>query len=185
MTIELRAIKRLAAVVTLAGVASQTLSGCLFATSTPVIAAQVASTAVLTGVSLSGQLPAVSTPSQAAAAGLTQQRLCIELNPPDAIPELIPAMQSRLHAYGITSMVYSPGTWPTGCTVLSYSVRRTWRNSMWGTGTTEYVAYATLTLTRNGNILNTVYYDSQRSSMDNWSSVSVKIAQLVDKLVVY
>ncbi|VVE31432.1 hypothetical protein [Pandoraea soli] len=47
---------------------------------------------------------------------------------PDGISDLLPAIQGRLSAYGIASLVYRPGTWPRGCMVLNHSVPRAWRN---------------------------------------------------------
>ncbi|MCI3206984.1 MULTISPECIES: hypothetical protein [Pandoraea] len=177
-------MKRLAMVLALAAVASVTLGGCLFATPAPVIAAQVAATMVSTGVVLSDQLPSISPPTQAAAPELLSHNMCIEL-PSDGISDLLPAIQGRLRAYGIVSTIYSPGTWPTGCVVLNYNVRRAWRNSLWGNAPSEYLAYATLTLSQNGSVINTVYFDGRSSTVESWSASNSRMAQLVDRLVVF
>ncbi|WP_281718084.1 hypothetical protein [Pandoraea apista] len=177
-------MKRLAMVLALAAASSVTLGGCLFATPVPVVAAQVAATMVTTGVTLSDQLPSVSAPTKQAAPELLAHNMCIEL-PQDGISDLLPAIQGRLRAYGIVSTIYSPGTWPTGCVVLNYSVRRAWRNSLWGNAPSEYLAYATLTLSQNGSVINTVYFDGQSSTVESWSASNTRMAQLVDKLVVF
>ncbi|QHE94516.1 hypothetical protein [Pandoraea fibrosis] len=175
---------RLAIVLALAAAASATLGGCLFATPVPVIAAQVASSVVTTGVMLSDQLPSVVPPTEPAAPELLSRSLCIELAP-DGISDLLPAIQGRLRAYGIVSTIYSPGTWPTGCVVLNYTVRRAWRNSLWGSAPSEYLAYATLTLSQNGSVMNTVYFDGRTSTVESWSASNSRMAQLVDRLVVF
>ncbi|WP_287497123.1 hypothetical protein [Pandoraea sp. CB10b_02] len=175
---------RLAMVLALAAAASATLGGCLFATPVPVVAAQVAATVVTTGAALSDQLPPVQPPSEPAAPELLSHNMCIELAP-DGISDLLPAIQGRLRAYGIVSTIYSPGTWPAGCIVLNYQVRRAWRNSLWGTAPTEYLAYATLTLSRDGAIINTVYFDGRSSTIESWSASNSRMAQLVDRLVVF
>ena len=177
-------MKRLAMVLALAALASVSLGGCLFATPTPVIAAQIAATMVSTGVVLSDQLPSISPPSAAAAPELLSRNMCIELSP-DGISDLLPAIQGRLRAYGIISTIYSPGTWPTGCVVLNYTVRRAWRNSLWGSSPSEYLAYATLTLSQNGSVINTVYFDGRASTVESWSASNSRMAQLVDRLVVF
>ncbi|MDR3396850.1 MAG: hypothetical protein P4M06_04745 [Pandoraea sp.] len=177
-------MKRLAMVLALAAAASATLGGCLFATPVPVIAAQVASSVVTTGVMLSDQLPSVAPPTEPPAPELLSRNLCIELAP-DGISDLLPAIQGRLRAYGIVSTIYSPGTWPTGCVVLNYTVRRAWRNSLWGSAPSEYLAYATLTLSQNGAVMNTVYFDGRSSTIESWSASNSRMAQLVDRLVVF
>ncbi|AVF38753.1 hypothetical protein [Pandoraea apista] len=177
-------MKRLAMVMALAVAASASLGGCLFTTPVPVLAAQVASSVVATGVVMSDQLPSVVPPTEPAAPELLSSNLCIELAP-DGISDLLPAIQGRLRAYGIVSMIYSPGTSPTGCVVLNYAVRRAWRNALWGNSPTEYLAYATLTLSKNGSVINTVYFDGRSSTVQSWSASNSRIAQLVDRLVVF
>lgn len=177
-------MKRLAIVLMLATAASATLGGCLFTTPVPVLAAQVASSMVSTGVMLSDQLPSIVPPTAPAAPELLAHNLCIELSP-DGISDLLPAIQGRLRAYGIVSTIYSPGTWPTGCVVLNYSVRRAWRNALWGNTLSEYLAYATLTLTRDGSVINTVYFDGRSRTVESWSASNSRMAQLVDRLVVF
>ncbi|WP_374623521.1 hypothetical protein [Pandoraea sp.] len=177
-------MKRLARVLALAAAASATLNGCLFATPVPVLAAQVASSVVTTGMALSDQLPSVTPPTEPAAPELLSHNVCIELAP-DGISDLLPAIQGRLRAYGIMSAIYSPGTSPTGCLVLNYSVRRAWRNSLWGNAPSEYLAYATLTLSQNGAVINTVYFDGRSKSVESWSASNSRMAQLVDRLVVF
>ncbi|VVE88973.1 hypothetical protein [Pandoraea bronchicola] len=177
-------MKRLAMVLALAAAASATLGGCLFATPVPVMVAQVASSVVSAGVVVGDQMPSVLPPSQSAAPELLSHNLCIELSP-DGISDLLPAIQGRLRAYGIASMIYSPGTSPTGCVVLNYTVRRAWRNSLWGNVPSEYLAYATLTLSQNGAVMNTVYFDGRSSTVDSWSASNSRMAQLVDRLVVF
>jgi len=177
-------MKRLAAVLALAAAASAMLGGCLFATPVPVVAAQVAASVVTTGVVLADQLPSVVPPTQPAAPELMSRNLCIELGS-DGVSDLLPAIQGRLRAYGIVSTIYSPGTWPTGCVVLNYTVRRAWRNSLWGSAPSEYLAYATLTLSQNGSVMNTVYFDGRTSTVESWSGANARMAQLVDRLVVF
>ncbi|VVD84202.1 hypothetical protein PCO31111_01282 [Pandoraea communis] len=177
-------MRRLATVLALAAAASATLGGCLFTTPVPVIAAQVASSVVTTGAMLSDQLPSIVPPTEPAAPELLSRSLCIELAP-DGISDLLPAIQGRLRAYGIVSTIYSPGTWPAGCVVLNYSVRRAWRHSLWGSAPSEYLAYATLTLSQNGSVMNTVYFDGRSSTIESWSASNSRMAQLVDRLVVF
>ncbi|AKM30478.1 hypothetical protein AB870_10740 [Pandoraea faecigallinarum] len=175
---------RLAMVLALAAMASVTLGGCLFATPAPVIAAQVAASMVSTGVVLSDQLPSIAPPTEPAAPELLSRGMCIELSA-DGISDLLPAIQGRLRAYGIVSTIYSPGTSPTGCVVLNYTVRRAWRNSLWGSAPSEYLAYATLTLSQNGSVINTVYFDGRTSTVESWSASNSRMAKLVDRLVVF
>ncbi|WP_322881069.1 hypothetical protein [Pandoraea sputorum] len=177
-------MKRLAMVLALAATASATLNGCLFTTPAPILAAQVAASVVSTGAVLSDQLPSVSPPTQPAAPELLSRNMCIELAQ-DGISDLLPAIQGRLRAYGIISTIYSPGTWPTGCVVLNYTVRRAWRNSLWGSSPSEYLAYATLTLSQDGSVINTVYFDGRSSTVESWSASNARMAQLVDRLVVF
>ncbi|AJC20401.1 hypothetical protein [Pandoraea pulmonicola] len=177
-------MKRLAAVLALAAATSATLGGCFLATPVPVVAAQVAATVVTTGAVLADQLPSVQPPSVPAAPELLSHNMCIELAP-DGVSDLLPAIQGRLRAYGIVSTIYSPGTWPAGCVVLNYQVRRAWRNSLWGATPSEYLAYATLTLSHNGSIINTVYFDGRSSTVESWSASNSRMVQLVDRLVAF
>ncbi|WP_090802112.1 hypothetical protein [Paraburkholderia tuberum] len=99
------------------------------------------------------------------------QHLCIEVNPTVSVGDFVPALQLALERRGIHSDIYNPGTSPAGCEArLVY-------DAAIGYGRRS-------TLIQSGRILVTARYQTGGLNTDRFSSASVKLGGLIERMVV-
>lgn len=110
--------------------------------------------------------------------------VCIEWNGAVALSDFVPSLQNELLKHNVQSRVYDAGTQSTACPVtLSYTGFVQWDTKVFSDGYSPYLAYASLTLRRDGRVMGTAQYRIGSLGQDKWSSVSDKIGPLLDALL--
>jgi hypothetical protein len=113
------------------------------------------------------------------------RNVCIEVNQTVSVGDFVPALQLALDRRGIRSEVYNPGTSPAGCEArLVYNAAVDYGRRSFSDETIQYLSIIDLTLIRDGRILVTARYQTGGLNTDRFSSASVKLNGLIDKMVV-
>ncbi len=111
--------------------------------------------------------------------------VCIEVNQLVSVGDFVPALQLALDKRGIRSDVYNPGTSPAGCEArLVYNASVDYGRRSFSDEATQYLSMIDLTLIQHGKILVTARYQTGGLGVDRFSSASVKLDGLIDKMVV-
>nr|WP_241018727.1 hypothetical protein [Paraburkholderia sp. Tr-20389] len=111
--------------------------------------------------------------------------VCIEVNQLVSVGDFVPALQLALDKRGIRSDVYNPGTSPAGCEArLVYNASVDYGRRSFSDEATQYLSMIDLTLIQHGRILVTARYQTGGLGVDRFSSASVKLDGLIDKMVV-
>ncbi|CAG9270740.1 conserved hypothetical protein [Paraburkholderia caribensis] len=111
--------------------------------------------------------------------------VCIEVNQLVSVGDFVPALQLALDKRGIRSDVYNPGTSPAGCEArLVYNASVDYGRRSFSDEPTQYLSMIDLTLIQHGRILVTARYQTGGLGVDRYSSASVKLDGLIDKMVV-
>jgi hypothetical protein len=111
--------------------------------------------------------------------------VCIEVNQLVSVGDFVPALQLALDRRGIRSDVYNPGTSPAGCEArLVYNASVDYGRRSFSDEATQYLSMIDLTLIQHGRILVTARYQTGGLGVDRFSSASVKLDGLIDKMVV-
>jgi hypothetical protein len=111
--------------------------------------------------------------------------VCIEVNQMVSVGDFVPALQLALDRRGIRSDVYNPGTSPAGCEArLVYNASVDYGKRSFSDEATQYLSMIDLTLIQHGRILVTARYQTGGLGVDRFSSASVKLDGLIDKMVV-
>ena len=111
--------------------------------------------------------------------------VCIEVNPNVSVRDLVPAIQLALERRGVRSGVYNPGASPAGCDAeLVYNAIVAYGRRSFTQLPVQYVSAIDLTLIEHGRIVITARYETARLDVDRFSSASVKVRGLIDRMVV-
>ena len=111
--------------------------------------------------------------------------VCIEVNQLVSVGDFVPALQLALDRRGIRSDVYNPGTSPAGCEArLVYNASVDYGRRSFSDSATQYLSMIDLTLIQGGRILVTARYQTGGLGVDRFSSASVKLDGLIEKMVV-
>ncbi|OUL87936.1 hypothetical protein CA601_20150 [Paraburkholderia hospita] len=111
--------------------------------------------------------------------------VCIEVNQLVSVGDFVPALQLALDKRGIRSDVYNPGTSPAGCEArLVYNASVDYGRRSFSDEPMQYLSMIDLTLIQHGRILVTARYQTGGLGVDRYSSASVKLDGLIDKMVV-
>ncbi len=111
--------------------------------------------------------------------------VCIELNQAVSVGDFVPSLQLALEKRGVQSDVYYPGTSPSSCEAqLVYSASVDYGRRSFSEESKPYLSAIDLTLLRNGRILVTARYETRGLGLDRFSSASVKLTGLIDRMVV-
>jgi hypothetical protein len=111
--------------------------------------------------------------------------VCIEVNQLVSVGDFVPALQLALDRRGIRSDVYNPGTSPAGCEArLVYNASVDYGKRSFSDEAIQYLSMIDLTLIQHGRILVTARYQTGGLGVDRFSSASVKLDGLIDKMVV-
>jgi hypothetical protein len=113
------------------------------------------------------------------------QHVCIEVNPTVSVGDFVPALQLALERRGIRSDVYNPGTSPAGCEArLVYNAAIDYGRRSFSDESIQYLSIIDLTLIQSGRILVTARYQTGGLNTDRFSSASVKLGGLIERMVV-
>lgn len=113
------------------------------------------------------------------------KEVCIEWNSSVALSDFVPSLQSELQKHGVLSRVYNAGTQPTNCPLtMAYNAFIKWDVKAFSSSYSPYLAYASLTLRREGRVVGTAQYQIGSFGQDKWGATSTKLGPLVDALVV-
>ncbi|GGP17899.1 cell division protein FtsI [Silvimonas iriomotensis] len=159
------------------------LSGCVVVPTIPVgelVTAAADGIATVTSAASSGNSGA---PFEYVRPYLSLKEVCIDWNEVVAVPDFVPSLQLLLKRYGVESRVYSPGTAPTGCAELTYTASRKWERRYGRDEDSSYLASASLTLRRNGQLLGSATYEAGNFGFDKWKNTGAKLAPVVDTLL--
>ncbi len=111
--------------------------------------------------------------------------VCIEVNQLVSVNDFVPALQMALDRRGIRSDVYNPGTSPASCEArLAYNASVDYGRRSFSDESIQYLSMIDLTLIKDGRILVTARYQTGGLGVDRFSSSSVKLDGLIDKMVV-
>lgn len=111
--------------------------------------------------------------------------VCIEVNQLVSVGDFVPALQLALDKRGIRSDVYNPGTSPAWCEArLVYNASVDYGRRSFSDEPMQYLSMIDLTLIQHGRILVTARYQTGGLGVDRYSSASVKLDGLIDKMVV-
>ncbi|WP_245763308.1 hypothetical protein [Paraburkholderia diazotrophica] len=111
--------------------------------------------------------------------------VCIEVNQTVSVGDFVPALQLALDRRGVRSDVYNPGTSPAGCEArLVYNASVDYGRRSFSDQAVQYLSMIDLTLIQHGRILVTARYQTGGLGVDRFSSTSVKVNGLIDKMVV-
>ena len=111
--------------------------------------------------------------------------VCIEVNQLVSVGDFVPALQLALDKRGIRSDVYNPGTSPAGCEArLVYNASVDYGRRSFSDEPMQYLSMIDRTLIQHGRILVTARYQTGGLGVDRYSSASVKLDGLIDKMVV-
>ncbi|MEX3789980.1 hypothetical protein [Paraburkholderia sp. BR14374] len=113
------------------------------------------------------------------------QHVCIEVNPTVSVGDFVPALQLALERRGIRSDVYNPGTSPAGCEArIVYNAAIDYGRRSFSDESIQYLSIIDLTLIQSGRILVTARYQTGGLNTDRFSSASVKLGGLIERMVV-
>ncbi|NML33786.1 hypothetical protein [Paraburkholderia antibiotica] len=113
------------------------------------------------------------------------RHVCIEVNPTVSVGDFVPALQLALDKRGIHSDVYNPGTSPAGCEArLVYNAAIDYGRRSFSDASIQYLSIIDLTLIQDGRILVTARYQTGGLNTDRFSSASVKLGGLIERMVV-
>ncbi|WP_241024310.1 hypothetical protein [Burkholderia sp. Ac-20365] len=111
--------------------------------------------------------------------------VCIEVNQMVSVGDFVPALQLALDKRGIRSDVYNPGTSPASCEArLVYNASVDYGRRSFSDEAIQYLSMIDLTLIQHGRILVTARYQTGGLGVDRFSSASVKLDGLIDRMVV-
>ncbi|MBB5189483.1 hypothetical protein HNQ50_000193 [Silvimonas terrae] len=159
------------------------LTGCIVVPTIPVgelVAATADGIATVTSAASGG---GSNQPFEYTRPYLSLKEVCIDWNEVVAVPDFVPSVQLLLKRYGVESRVYSPGTAPIGCAELTYTATRKWERRFGRDEDSSYMASASLTLRRNGQLLGSASYESGNYGFDKWKNTGAKLAPVVDTLL--
>lgn len=112
------------------------------------------------------------------------KEVCIEWNGTVALSDFVPSLQAELQKHGVLSRVYNAGTQPTNCPLtLAYNAFIKWDVKAFSNNYSPYLAFASLTLRREGRVVGNAQYRIGSFGQDKWGSTSSKLAPLVDALL--
>ncbi|MDE1180681.1 hypothetical protein [Paraburkholderia sp.] len=111
--------------------------------------------------------------------------VCIEVNQNVSVSDFVPALQLALYRRGVRSDVYNPGTAPVACEArIVYNAAVEYGRRAFSEEPTPYLSVIDLTLIQEGRIAVTARYQTGGLGHDRFSSSSVKLGGLIDKMVV-
>ena len=112
------------------------------------------------------------------------KEVCIEWNGSVALSDFVPSLQSELKKHGVLSRVYNAGTQPTDCPLtMAYNAFIKWDIKAFSSNYSPYLAFASLTLRREGRVVGTAQYRIGSFGQDKWGSTTSKLGPLVEALV--
>ncbi|OLL29643.1 hypothetical protein BTH42_21650 [Burkholderia sp. SRS-W-2-2016] len=168
-----------AAFVTLAAALTLSLNGCAW---TLISAADATGSVIQAGYAIASNY---SSPTFVNGRPADVQHVCIEVNPTVSVGDFVPALQLVLDRRGIRSDVYNPGTAPAGCEArLVYNAAIEYGRRSFSDASIQYLSIIDLTLIQNGRILVTARYQTGGLNTDRFSSASVKLSGLIERMVI-
>lgn len=153
------------------------LSGCAW---TVITTADAIGSVTQAGIAVSSQY---SSPTYVTGKPARVKHVCIELNTAVPDQDLVPALRVAFSSYGVTSMVYNPGTAPPDCeSKLTYNASLDFGHQEFADGYTRYLSSIDLQLV-HGNDIVVAHYQTEGLNTDRFSTTSKKMSGLVRRMV--
>ena len=165
--------------IVLAALCLMSLSGCAW---TLITAADATGSVIQAGYAIASNY---SSPTFINGRPAKISAVCIEVNQMVSVGDFVPALQLALDKRGIRSDVYNPGTSPASCEArLVYNASVDYGRRSFSDEAIQYLSMIDLTLLQHGRILVTARYQTGGLGVDRFSSASVKLDGLIDRMVV-
>ena len=165
--------------IVLAALCLMSLSGCAW---TLITAADATGSVIQAGYAIASNY---SSPTFINGRPAKISTVCIEVNQMVSVGDFVPALQLALDKRGIRSDVYNPGTSPASCEArLVYNASVDYGRRSFSDEAIQYLSMIDLTLLQHGRILVTARYQTGGLGVDRFSSASVKLDGLIDRMVV-
>jgi hypothetical protein len=165
--------------IVLAALSLMSLSGCAW---TLITAADATGSVIQAGYAIASNY---SSPTFINGRPAKISTVCIEVNQMVSVGDFVPALQLALDKRGIRSDVYNPGTSPASCEArLVYNASVDYGRRSFSDEAIQYLSMIDLTLIQHGRILVTARYQTGGLGVDRFSSASVKLDGLIDRMVV-
>lgn len=157
--------------------ASTTLSGCAW---TLITTADAIGSVTQAGFAVSSQY---SSPTFITGQPMRVRHVCIELNNSVNDENLVPALRVALSRYGVTSMIYNPGTAPPDCEArLTYTATLDYGHREFSEGYTRYLSDMDIRLV-HGNDIVVAHYQTEGLNTDRFATTSTKLTALIKRMV--